>query len=297
MNSLLKSPTLLATQCTCDQLTYTADGIAIAPSLIYSHGMLANAFFFGHPVWAKKDFYRESHNPFWKSRWQAVIPSWDSQVVVDIGCGFGHVYTTLGGRPAAIIGVDISLDALRRAQQLGYMPLLADAQALPLKSSFADIVVLNAALHHCDDMAATLKEAARLLKPGGLLVSDLDPQRSAWQFKGLGRLVDKARRRLPLYWLMRFSRYRSRTEIDVRLATEIHNAKPGDGITPQLYHDVLAPLGFEVSVYPHNHSVGQAVFAGELGQLPWPYRLAQRLSGIRPGQAAAQSIMCVARRV
>ena len=278
-----------------ESVEYLSDGIAVAPNLTYTQGMLANAYFFGHSVWAKKDFVREVNNPFWKSRWQKVIPSWDNKIIVDIGCGAGHVLATLKGQPALIIGVDISLEALRIAQQIGYTPLLADAQKLPLKSGFADIVTLNATLHHTDDMASTLREAARLVKPGGLLITDLDPQMSAWNFKALGLLVNKARRRFPSYWLMRFSRYRSRTEINMRLATELHNAKPGDGMMTQFYFQVLDPLGFEIDVYPHNHNIDQALFTGDLGHLSWPYQLAQILSGIHPNQpASAQSIMCVA---
>ncbi|MGD1952570.1 MAG: class I SAM-dependent methyltransferase [Leptolyngbyaceae cyanobacterium] len=166
---------------------------------------------------------------------------------------------------------------------------------MPLKSSFADIVTLNATLHHCDDVASTLKEAARLVKPGGLLITDLDPQKTAWDFKGLGLLINRTRHRFPMYWLMRFTRYRSRTEINMRLATELHNDKPGDGLTPQLYHQILDPLGFQVSVYPHNHNVGDEIFMGHLGQMPWHYQLIQWLSGIQPNQqTSAQSIMCVA---
>ncbi|WP_196809467.1 class I SAM-dependent methyltransferase [Gillisia sp. JM1] len=47
----------------------------------------------------------------------------------------------------------------------GYLPVLADVSNLPFKSGFADTVILNAALHHCDDMPAVLSEAARILKP------------------------------------------------------------------------------------------------------------------------------------
>ncbi|NEQ50277.1 MAG: class I SAM-dependent methyltransferase [Leptolyngbya sp. SIO3F4] len=293
MNSL--SELSLQEYCMPEKIQYSSSGIAIASNLIYTQGMLANSYFFGHPIWAKKDFHRETHNQFWKSRWQNHISSWDGKVVVDIGCGYGHVFATLGGDPRLIIGIDISLGALEHARQLGYTPLLADAQNLPLKSGFADIVTLNATLHHCDNMAQVLREAARLVKPGGLLVTDLDPQKSAWDFKGLGLLVNKARRRFPMYWLLRFSRYRSRTEIEMRYATETHNFSPGDGITPQLYEHVLQPLDFDFEIYPHNHNVGNDLFSGNLGKLPWQYRLAQKLSGIQPNQSvSAQSVMCVA---
>ncbi|MGB3615657.1 MAG: class I SAM-dependent methyltransferase [Elainellaceae cyanobacterium] len=266
----------------------------MAPSLIYSQGMLANAYFFGHPLWAAKYLRQESNNPFWTSRWREVIPCWDDKVVVDIGCGPGNVYATLGGQPALMIGVDISLDALKMAQHIGYTPLLADAQKLPLKSGFADIVMLNGTIHHCDDMAVVLSEAARLVKPGGLLVTDLDPQVSARNYQGLGLWFDHARRH-PIRELMRPSQRRSDFEVKTRVATEIHNFCPGDGITPELYHRVLDPLGFNLAIYPHNHQIGADVFQGHCGKAPWYIRMAQQLSGIKSDQtAAAQSIMCVA---
>ncbi|MEO0408364.1 MAG: class I SAM-dependent methyltransferase [Cyanobacteria bacterium P01_A01_bin.135] len=273
-----------------------ASGIPVASHLVYSQGMLANAYFFGHPQWGEKYFLQESYNRFWESRWREVIPNWDGKIVVDIGCGPGNVYATLGGKPALMIGVDISLGALKLAQRVGYSALLADAQALPLKSGFADVVTLNATVHHCDNMVAVLQEAARLLKPGGLLVSDLDPQISARNYQGLGLWFDQIRR-TRLRELLRPSQRRSKAEVSARAASEIHNFSPGDGVTPALYQSVLVSLGFDIALYPHNHQVGAETFRGDGGKAPWYIRTAQRLSGIDPDYvAAAQSIMCVARR-
>lgn len=276
-------------------IEHLADGIAFDPNICYTQGMLANAYFFGHPIWGPNYLKRKSKDPFWKERWQHVIPSLDNKIVVDIGCGPGNVYADMGGSPQMVIGVDISQNALKIAQQVGYTPLLADAHNLPLKSHIADIVTLNATLHHCDDMAAVLKEAARLVKPGGWLVTDLDPQCFCWNFKGLGLWVHQFRRKFPLHRLRELSWYRSATEISMRLETEIHNKAPGDGISPQIYGQTLEPLGFSVSVYPHNHDVGQALFTGDLGHLPLSTWLAQTLSGIPTHcPETAQSIMCVA---
>ena len=82
-----------------------------------------------------------------------------------------------------------------------------------------------------------------------------------------------------------------------RQATETHNRKPGDGITPEVYYRILEPLGFEVKVLPHNHDLGVEVLEGKIGRMSWKRRLAQRLSGINPDTLeAAQSIMCIAKR-
>ena len=43
---------------------------------------------------------------------------------------------------------------------------------MPLRSGIADLVAINATVHHCDDMRAVIAESARLVAPGGLLVTD-----------------------------------------------------------------------------------------------------------------------------
>ncbi|WP_310428139.1 class I SAM-dependent methyltransferase [Chamaesiphon sp. VAR_48_metabat_135_sub] len=265
----------------------------------WSDGMLANADFFGHPKYSEQYLKTENCSRAFGERWQAAIGSWDDKVVIDIGCGPGNLYATIGGTPQVLIGIDISRGALEKAMQLGYTPILADAHNLPLIDDCADIVALNAVLHHCDDMVKVLTEAARVVIPGGLLITDEDPQRTAWHHKGLGWLVDEARKLFPLYWLPgRGHLYRSKQERALRLATEIHNRKPGDGVTPELYYRTLEPLGFTIELYPHNHGVGAELFQGNYGRSPLKYTLAQRLSGINPNSPeAAQSVMCIARKL
>jgi SAM-dependent methyltransferase len=273
------------------------EGIYLSPIICYSESMLANAYFFGHSPWAKKYLKASNHCPYWRSRWLKAIQSWDNKIVVDIGCGPGNVLSSFGGKPAMMVGVDISINALKIAQSIGYMPLLADAGNLPFLSGFADIVTMNATVHHCDDMAKVLAEGARLVRPGGLLVTDLDPQASAWFFKGVGQALNLIRQNLPLHWPIYQLRWRSWAEQYMRIATETHNRKPGDGISPNLYHQVLEPLGFKVEIFPHNHHIGDEALSGDWGKAPWQYRLAQILSGINPStEEASQSIMCVAKR-
>ncbi|PZV14676.1 MAG: SAM-dependent methyltransferase [Leptolyngbya sp.] len=257
--------------------------------------MEANSYFFGHPVWGEEYFKTSHRHDKFRDRWQAATGSWDGKVIVDIGCGPGNLYATIGGSPKALIGVDISSGALKMAEQVGYIPLLADAQNLPLADSCADLVVANATIHHCDDMAKVLAEAARLVKPGGLLVTDKDAQSTALNLKGLGLFLREIR--FLFYRIMRSKHYLSPEYRKARQATETHNQKPGDGITPEVYRQILEPLGFKVKVLPHNHDLGVEVLEGKIGRMSWERRLAQRLSGINPDTPeAAQSIMCIAKR-
>ena len=281
------------------EIDWDAGSIPTCQVSNWTQGMRANADFFGHKSYRDKYLKTENCSQAFGERWQAAIGSWDDKIAIDIGCGPGNLYATIGGTPQILIGIDISRGALERALQLGYTPLLADAHALPLVDNCADIVTLNAVLHHCDDMVKVLSEAARLVRPGGVLITDEDPQQTAWHHKGLGLLVNAARKQFPMYWLPgRASLYRSKQERELRLATEIHNHKPGDGVTLDLYRDTLVPLGFEIELYPHNHGVGAELFAGDYGRSPLKYTLAQMLSGMNPNSLeAAQSVMCIARKL
>ncbi|WP_017660206.1 class I SAM-dependent methyltransferase [Baaleninema simplex] len=256
--------------------------------------LAANAQYFGHPQWGRSYFEACHRDRAFIDRWQAATGSWDDKIVVDIGCGPGNVFASVGGRPKLLIGVDISFGALKMAAELGYQPLLADAQQLPLRSQIADIVVVNATLHHCDDMTQALREAARLVKPGGVLVCDHDPQQTAWHYKGLARFIWEAR--LPLYRWIERGGHASKCEQECALASEAHHV-PGDGVTADWFRSVLDPVGFSTRIFPHNHDLGAEIFQGNIGRSASKYRIAQRFSGIDPDSPeAALSLMCVAQR-
>ncbi|MEO0456440.1 MAG: class I SAM-dependent methyltransferase [Cyanobacteria bacterium P01_A01_bin.114] len=254
----------------------------------------ANSHYFSHPIWAQGYFEACHRDRCFAERWQAAAGSWTDQIVVDIGCGPGNLYATLGGSPKLLIGVDVALGSLKMAQSIGYTPLLADAHQLPLVSGFADLVVVNATLHHCADMTKVLAESARLVRPGGKLIVDHDPQLTAWDYKGLGYWLYQIRLGLIYRFFLR-DLHVADDDRQAALATETHH-KPGHGVTQALFDDTLKSLGFLVKIYPHNNAIGARALAGEYGKPPhWRYGVGQILSGINPRAAtAALSLMCVA---
>jgi SAM-dependent methyltransferase len=269
----------------------TFNGLAVAPVDYSRPSTQANAVYFDNREWATTYFNACHRDNAFKGRWQRAVGNWDDKIIVDVGCGPGNLFATLGGKPKALIGVDVSTVALSMAKDLGYTPLRADAHNLPLASSFADIVALNATLHHCEGMPMVLTEAARLVRPGGILICDHDPQLTAWDWRGLGMLLYKVR--LPLY---RIFQGHALKEQRYRMASEIHH-RPGRGVTRDLFTSVLAPLDFEVKLYPHNNSTGAETFDSVVGRSSLKYRLGQRLSGIDPNSTAgALSLMCIAVR-
>ncbi len=269
-------------------------GIPQAPIRNRTAGLEANAHYFNHPQWTERWLQKIHRYPELRERWHALAGKWDGKVVVDVGCGPGNLFANLGGEPALLIGVDIARVSLERAAQLGYVPLLADAQALPLRSSIADVVALNATLHHVDDMRRVLLECGRLVKPGGALIVDHDPQQRAWAFRGPGRLLWNLGRGANR--LLRRSAHLREEEQRWSRAAEIHH-DPGDGVSEQLFCSTLEPLGFDVQIIPHNHYIGGAVLQGHMGRAPLPMRVRQRLSGIRPdSREGALTLLCLARR-
>lgn len=269
------------------------DGVLTFPIANPTPGLEANSYYFSHPLWAKGYLDACHRDEAFRSLWQAALESWDDKIVVDIGCGPGNLLATLGGSPKLIIGVDVAKGSLELARELDYIPILADAHQLPLKSGFADIVTINASLHHCDDMSKVLQEAARLVRPGGKLITDRDQQLSSKDLKGIAHFIWQFR--LKLWQLIKRGPHANTEQQKWMIASEVHGEEPGDGVTPDLYYNVLEPMGFEVKLYPHNHNVGAEALQGNYGQSELRWRILQRLSGMNPNSSeAAMSFMCIA---
>jgi ubiquinone/menaquinone biosynthesis C-methylase UbiE len=259
-----------------------------------SEALHANAYYFGNKQWAEEYLTYCHRDLHFKSRWKAAAGDWSDKAVIDIGCGPGNIFANWDEKPKVLIGVDVAPESLNFAGRQGYTPVLANASNLPFKSEIADIVTLNATLHHTDNMATVLKEAARLVKPGGTLITDHDPQLSAWDYKGAAKLLWDAR--VLYYRLIGRSFHKDVEQQKWALAAEIHH-RAGDGVTEHLFDSELKPLGFDVNVYPHNHVLGEEIFEGKLGRAERKYRMGNLLSGRNPDTArSALSLMCVAKK-
>ena len=91
-------------------------------------------------------------------------------VVADVGAGTGALLAAIrSAAPAArVVAMDASPGMLRIARtRRGAQAVLADALAVPLASGTADDVVLAYVLFHLADPLAALREAARVIRPGG----------------------------------------------------------------------------------------------------------------------------------
>ncbi len=96
--------------------------------------------------------------------------------VVDVGCGDGRLARSLVEQGAAsAIGIECSPRQLAKARALppaaAVTVIEGVAEAMPLPDGAADVMVFFNSLHHVPPaaMATALREAARVLVPGGLL--------------------------------------------------------------------------------------------------------------------------------
>jgi len=90
---------------------------------------------------------------------------------LEVGCGEGRVSRDLAARGHRVIGLDTSptlLKLAREAYPRGRY-LRADAAALPFAGESFDLVVAYNSLMDVDDMPGSVREAARVLRPGGAL--------------------------------------------------------------------------------------------------------------------------------
>lgn len=102
------------------------------------------------------------------------LPAAAGGVVLDLACGTGLSFAPLAARlrPAALIGADRSDEMLRRAARRagqGATLVRAVAEALPLASGSVDLVFCCLA-HDVVAAPSAMREAVRILKPGGRLV-------------------------------------------------------------------------------------------------------------------------------
>ena len=95
--------------------------------------------------------------------------------IVDVGCGSGELVRWLRGQGADAVGVECGEVMIRQAREADpdHLEAYLDGvgQNLPLPGESADAVVMSFSLHHVppNEMLVALREAHRVLRPGGTL--------------------------------------------------------------------------------------------------------------------------------
>lgn len=93
--------------------------------------------------------------------------------IVDLGCGTGRFSGLLARTfQARVIGVDASfrMIAQRDEGSAGTSFVAGAAEAIPLAGGTADLVFLSMVYHHLESVRETVREIARVLRPGALAI-------------------------------------------------------------------------------------------------------------------------------
>lgn len=99
--------------------------------------------------------------------------------VLDIATGGGHVALAFAPHAREVVASDLTPAMLAAAERFivgqGFANVryeIADAEALPFDDASFDVVTCRVAPHHFPDVARFVREAARVLRPGGLFILD-----------------------------------------------------------------------------------------------------------------------------
>ena len=111
------------------------------------------------------------------------------ETVADIGCGNGAYLAELArrGHAGPVLGADMSPGMLRAARNRGPRAglLVADAMALPLRDSTADLTLAMHMLYHVPDPDRAVRELRRVTRPGGRLIVGLNGPDHLRELRGL----------------------------------------------------------------------------------------------------------------
>jgi SAM-dependent methyltransferase len=107
---------------------------------------------------------------------------------LDVGCGEGRMMAAIGEQDATAIGVDVSAELVALAARYGEVHR-AEVPPFPLETDTVDGVVMVLVLEHLRDEEAVFVEAARVVRPGGVMALVIN--HPVWTAPGSTPILDE----------------------------------------------------------------------------------------------------------
>ncbi len=109
----------------------------------------------------------------WRKRVARTVQGRNPERVLDVATGSGDLAAEIARAcpGATVVGADFCAPMLAEARKRGLGNLVvADGMCLPFKDSEFDVVTVGFGLRNMEDWAKGVREMARVLRPGGMLV-------------------------------------------------------------------------------------------------------------------------------
>jgi len=96
---------------------------------------------------------------------------------LDIGCGPGRLAAALSARGIPAMGIDVSIEAIRQARDRGAIAIRRDVfSPVPGEGRWDCALLADGNLGIGGDPARLLRRVADLIRPGGDIIAEIDPE-------------------------------------------------------------------------------------------------------------------------
>lgn len=109
---------------------------------------------------------------------------------LEIGCGTGLLLSRVAELADEAVGVDLSPGMLSVARERGLSVVEGSATELPFEDASFDLAYSFKVLAHVEPIDVALREAARVVRPGGHVIVDVY---NRWSLRYLARVISGAR--------------------------------------------------------------------------------------------------------
>ncbi len=129
-----------------------------------------------HTALVNADYEKQPYfHPENRRRVESILASGSGGAFLDIGCGTGFLLELAAAHFGTCKGIDITPAMVAASRAKGLDVVTGLSHELPFADHTFDMVACNSFLHHLENLAPTLREIHRVLKPGGLFYADQEP--------------------------------------------------------------------------------------------------------------------------